>query len=93
MGLHQIASELGISHKHLINVIQHEFGNHPSYFYDFRIIKITKEILLKEDISIAEVARKFTYDPSNFSKFSKAGQVRHPEAFAKTKTKPKLPDN
>ncbi|AZB33373.1 helix-turn-helix domain-containing protein [Chryseobacterium bernardetii] len=81
MGLHQIASELGISHKHLINVIQHEFGNHPSYFYDFRIIKITKEILLKEDISIAEVARKFTYDPSNFSKFFKSRTGQTPGSF------------
>lgn len=71
MSLNQIASELAVSHKHLIAVIQHEFGRHPSYFYDVRIIKVIKEILLKEEVSIAEVARKFTCDPSNFSKFFK----------------------
>ncbi|REC63770.1 AraC family transcriptional regulator [Chryseobacterium pennae] len=81
MGLSQIASELAVSHKHLINIIQHEFGNHPSYFYDVKIIKITKEILLKEDVSIAEVARKFTYDPSNFSKFFKNRTGQTPGNF------------
>ena len=83
MGVSQIASELGISHKHLIDVIQHEFGNHPGYFYDNRIIKITKEILLKEDVSIAEIARKFTYDPSNFSKFFKKRTGQTPGDFRK----------
>ncbi|MEE6129857.1 helix-turn-helix domain-containing protein [Chryseobacterium arthrosphaerae] len=83
MSLNQIASELAVSHKHLIDVIQHEFGRHPSYFYDARIIKVIKEILLKEDVSIAEVARKFTYDPSNFSKFFKRRTGQTPGSFRK----------
>lgn len=81
MSLKQIASELAISHKHLIDVIQHEFGRHPSYFYDFRIIRVIKEILLKEEVSIAEVARKFSYDPSNFSKFFKRQTGQTPGSF------------
>ncbi|WP_336958950.1 helix-turn-helix domain-containing protein [Chryseobacterium contaminans] len=81
MALKQIASELAISHKHLIDSIQHEFGKHPGYFYDFKIIEKTKEILLKADISIAAIARKFTYDPSNFSKFFKSRTGQTPGSF------------
>jgi len=81
MELNKIASELAVSHKHLIDIIQHEFGNHPGYFYDFKIIEKTKEILLKADISIAAIARTFTYDPSNFSKFFKSRTGQTPGNF------------
>ncbi len=81
MELNQIASELAVSHKHLIDIIQHEFGNHPGYFYDFKIIEKTKEMLLKADVSIAAIARTFTYDPSNFSKFFKNRTGQTPGNF------------
>lgn len=83
MELNKIASELAVSHKHLIDIIQHEFGNHPGYFYDFKIIEKTKEILLKADVSIAAIARTFTYDPSNFSKFFKSRTGQTPGNFRK----------
>ncbi len=81
MGLNQIASELAISHKHLIDSNQHEFGKHPGYFYDFKIIEKIKEILLKADMSIAAIARKFIYDLSNFSKFFKNRTGQTPGSF------------
>ncbi|MBN9338057.1 MAG: AraC family transcriptional regulator [Chryseobacterium sp.] len=83
MELNKIASELAVSHKHLIDIIQREFGNHPGYFYDFKIIEKTKEILLKADVSIAAIARTFTYDPSNFSKFFKSRTGQTPGNFRK----------
>ncbi|MFC4687478.1 helix-turn-helix domain-containing protein [Epilithonimonas pallida] len=81
MTLNQIASELAVSHKHLIDIIQHELGSHPGYFYDFKIIEKTKEMLLEADVSIAAIARTFTYDPSNFSKFFKSRTGRTPSNF------------
>ncbi|WP_010255841.1 helix-turn-helix domain-containing protein [Myroides injenensis] len=69
--INQIASNLAISHKHLIAVIQGETGHHPCYFYDQKIIDKAKELLVNSHYSVAEIARMFTYDPSNFSKFFK----------------------
>ena len=71
MELNQVAAALFISHKHLSDTIQKETGNHPCHYYDLKIIEQAKEMLTGTDLSIAEIARKLTYDPSNFSKFFK----------------------
>ncbi|WP_426483149.1 helix-turn-helix domain-containing protein [Chryseobacterium sp. R2ACT005] len=71
MELNEIAGELAVSHKHLTDTIKKETGEHPCYFYDGKIIEQAKKMLINSDKSIAEVARIFTYDPSNFSKFFK----------------------
>lgn len=83
MELNQIASELAVSHKHLTHVIQKEFGQHPCHFYDFKIIERVQKILIETDLSVAEIARKFTYDPSNFSKFFKKWTGETPGNFRK----------
>jgi len=69
--LNQIAGELAISHKHLTDTIKKETGQHPCSFYDEKIIDQIKQMLITSDRSVAEIARIFTYDPSNFSKFFK----------------------
>ncbi|WP_426276782.1 helix-turn-helix domain-containing protein [Chryseobacterium sp. S-02] len=69
--INQVASELAVSHKHLTDTVQKEVGNHPCHFYDLKIIEVAKKMLINTDLSIAEIARKLTYDPSNFSKFFK----------------------
>lgn len=84
MELNQIASALSVSHKHLTHVIQKEFGRHPCYFYDFKIIERIKNILITTETSVAEIARNFTYDPSNFSKFFKKWTGETPGNFRKT---------
>ncbi|MBE8719939.1 helix-turn-helix domain-containing protein [Sphingobacterium pedocola] len=83
MEINQIASELFLSHKHLTDTVQKETGNHPCHFYDLKIVDKAKVLLADTDLSIAEVARKLTYDPSNFGKFFKkftgqtAGEFRN----------------
>ena len=79
--LNQIASEIAVSHKHLIDVMQQKYGNHPRHFYDAKIIDKAKDLLLNTDDSIAEIARKLTYDPSNFSKFFKKWTGETPGNF------------
>jgi len=71
MEINQIAQALFVSHKHLTDTIQTATGNHPCHFYDLKIIEQAKKMLTETDLSIAEIARKLTYDPSNFSKFFK----------------------
>ncbi|MGG5207347.1 helix-turn-helix domain-containing protein [Chryseobacterium sp. MIQD13] len=71
MELNEIAAQLAVSHKHLTDTIKKEKGQHPCYFYDEKIIDEAKAMIAGSDRSIAEIARVFTYDPSNFSKFFK----------------------
>lgn len=71
MEINQIASELFLSHKHLTDTVQKETGNHPCHFYDLKIVDKAKALLSDTDLSIAEIAKKLTYDPSNFGKFFK----------------------
>lgn len=71
MQLKQIANALFLSHSHLTDTIQQTMGHHPCHFYDLKIIEQAKKLLIETDYSVAEIARKLTYDPSNFSKFFK----------------------
>lgn len=69
--LGQIAKALHLSHSHLSDTLQQETGHHPCHFYDSKIIDKAKSLLVETDLSIADVAKKLTYDPSNFGKFFK----------------------
>ena len=81
--LNQIATELFVSHSHLSDTVQKETGNHPCYFYDSKIIDQSKNMLVKSNLPVAEIARKLTYDPSNFSKFFKKWTGTTPGEFRK----------
>lgn len=69
--INQIAKELCISHQHLSDVVQQETGHHPCYFYDHKIIEEAQVMLINSKVSISEIAKLLTYDPSNFTKFFK----------------------
>lgn len=69
--LNQIANALHISHSHLSDTLQQTTGHHPCHFYDLKIVDKAKSLLAETDLSIAVIARKLTYDPSNFGKFFK----------------------
>jgi len=85
--LNQIARELAVSHQHLTDIVQKEKGNHPCHFYDAKIIEKAKALLADPEVSIAEVAMKLTYDPSNFSKFFKKWTGITPGEFRKSQNK------
>lgn len=69
--LNQIANALHLSHSHLSDTVQQTTGHHPCHFYDLKIVDQAKALLTNTDLSIAEIAKKLTYDPSNFGKFFK----------------------
>lgn len=83
MELNEIAGKLAVSHKHLTDTVKKERGQHPCYFYDEKIINEAKAVIKDSDQSIAEIARVFTYDPSNFSKFFKKMTGTTPGEFRK----------
>lgn len=89
--LNQIANALHISHSHLSDTLQKSTGHHPCHFYDLKIVEKAKSLLKDTDLSIAFIAKKLTYDPSNFSKFFKkftgqtAGQFRKQQKPANLK--------
>ncbi|WP_336960433.1 AraC family transcriptional regulator [Chryseobacterium contaminans] len=84
MEVNEIAGRLAVSHKHLTDTIKKETGQHPCYFYDGEIIRQAKQMLADSDHSVAEIARIFTYDPSNFSKFFKKMTGETPGEFRKS---------
>jgi len=85
MELNEIAGKLAVSHKHLSDTVKKETGQHPCSFYDGKIIDQIKNMLMDSDKSVAEIARIFTYDPSNFSKFFKKMTGFTPGEFRNSK--------
>lgn len=85
--INKIADRLHISHPHLTDTIQKETGHHPCYYYDWRIIETAKKLLSNDSLSIADITRKLTYDPSNFSKFFKKLTGITPREFRKNSFK------
>ncbi|QIY90212.1 helix-turn-helix domain-containing protein [Chryseobacterium gallinarum] len=87
MEVNEIAGQLAISHKHLTDTVKKETGKHPCFFYDEKIIQESQLMLITSDKSVAEIARIFTYDPSNFSKFFKKMTGITPGEFRRSKIK------
>ena len=67
----RIASDLAVSHTHFTDTIKETLGLPPCFYYDEKIINKAKEMLVDRRMMPAEVARRLTCDPSNFSKFFK----------------------
>lgn len=79
--IRDIARELCIDHGHLGNTVKQTTGRHPCYFFDMKIIEKAKELLLHTSLSASEIARRLTYDPSNFNKFFKKNTGISPAAY------------
>lgn len=67
--INEIATQLFLDPGHLSNTVKLVTGHHPCYFFDKKIIEKAKQLLKDTDLSISEIARTLTYDPSNFNKF------------------------
>ncbi|MBL7880385.1 MAG: helix-turn-helix transcriptional regulator [Chryseobacterium gambrini] len=87
--LNQIAKLLHVSHSHLSDTLQRETGHHPCHFYDLKIVDKAKFLLTDTELSIAEIAKKLTYDPSNFGKFFKKWTGETPGNFRRENKLPK----
>jgi AraC family transcriptional regulator of adaptative response / methylphosphotriester-DNA alkyltransferase methyltransferase len=65
------AEKLFIHPTHLSNTIKLTTGKAPCFFFEEKLMQISREMLAANKLPIAEIARKLTYDPSNFTKFFK----------------------
>jgi AraC-like DNA-binding protein len=80
-GVGDIAALLHIHPTHLSNTIRVELKQSPCDIYEEKLMGIAKELILTTDLSIAEIARQLTFDPSNFSKFFKHFEGITPKQF------------
>ena len=69
--IRDVAELLHIHPRHLSNTIKLVTGNSPCSFVEDKILDIAKQHLEDNKMSIAEIAKMLTYDPSNFTKFFK----------------------
>jgi AraC-like DNA-binding protein len=66
---------------HLSNTIKSATGHSPCYFFEEKLMDISKSMLQNLSIPISEIARTLTYDPSNFTKFFKHFSGQTPKQY------------
>ena len=79
--IRDFAAMLHIHPAHLSNTIKEVTGRSTCDFYEERLLKISKELLLDTSLSISQIAAHLTYDPSNFTKFFKQYTGITPKKF------------
>jgi len=75
------ADMLHVHPNHLSNTLREAFGKSPCAIYEEKLLAAAKELLLNTPDTIAQIAHKLTYDPSNFTKFFKNYEGITPKAF------------
>ena len=66
---------------HLSHTIKEVTGKSSCDLFEERLVNVSKELLLTTNMSIAQIAARLTYDPSNFTKFFKAFTGTTPKKF------------
>lgn len=69
--IRDFAGQLCIHPTHLSNTLKLTTGEAPCAIYERKLVAVSKELLSNPRQSVAEVAARLTYDPSNFTKFFK----------------------
>ncbi|MDU0372434.1 helix-turn-helix domain-containing protein [Hymenobacter endophyticus] len=69
--IRDFAGQLCIHPTHLSNTLKLTTGEAPCAIYERKLVAVSKELLSNRQQSVAEVAARLTYDPSNFTKFFK----------------------
>ncbi|MDB5269831.1 MAG: DNA-binding protein [Hymenobacter sp.] len=79
--IRDFAGILCIHPTHLSNTIKGATGHAPCYFFEARILEVSRELLRDPSRSVASIAANLTYDPSNFTKFFKRFQGCTPKQY------------
>jgi AraC family transcriptional regulator of adaptative response / methylphosphotriester-DNA alkyltransferase methyltransferase len=69
--IREFANILHIHPVHLSNTIKEVTGRSSCDLYEERLVNLSKEMIATTSLSISQIARQLTYDPSNFTKFFK----------------------
>jgi len=81
--IHDIANMVNIHPIHLSNTIKDVTGKSPCDICNAKTIDFAKQLLNNNDITIASVARKLTFDPTNFTKYFKKHTGKTPSEYRK----------
>jgi AraC family transcriptional regulator, regulatory protein of adaptative response / methylphosphotriester-DNA alkyltransferase methyltransferase len=79
--IREFATMLHVHPVHLSNTIREVTGQSTCSLYEERLVLISKGLLLTTNLPVAQIARKLTYDPSNFTKFFKHFTGTTPKKF------------
>lgn len=77
----EFAQILHLHPVHLSHTIKEVTGKSSCDLFEERLVNVSKELLLTTNLSIAQVAARLTYDPSNFTKFFKQYTGTTPKQF------------
>jgi len=69
--IRDFAGQLCLHPTHLSNTVKLATGEAACAIYERKLVAVAKELLLDPHHSVAAVAARLTYDPSNFTKFFK----------------------
>jgi AraC family transcriptional regulator, regulatory protein of adaptative response / methylphosphotriester-DNA alkyltransferase methyltransferase len=69
--IRDFANLLHIHPVHLSNTVKEVTGKSACNLFEDRLVTLSKEMIATSPLSIGEIARQLTYDPSNFVKFFK----------------------
>ena len=71
LDIHKIADMIHINATHLSNTIKERTGKSPCDICNEKTVDLIKKLLVTTDLSIAAIAFKLTYEPTNFTKYFK----------------------
>lgn len=69
--IRDFANLLHIHPVHLTNTIKEVTGKSPCDHFEERLVALAKDMIATSRLSMGDIARQLTYDPSNFIKFFK----------------------
>jgi AraC-like DNA-binding protein len=79
--IRDLANLLHIHPIHLSNTIKEVTGKSACDLFEERLVTLAKELIATTSLSIGDIARQLTYDPSNFVKFFKKYVGMTPKAY------------
>lgn len=79
--IRDFAGMLHIHPVHLSHTIKEVTGRSTCNLFEEKLVTAAKELLLDKNLSIAQIAARLTYDPSNFTKFFKKYAGMTPKKF------------
>ncbi|MFT3826225.1 MAG: AraC family transcriptional regulator [Chitinophagaceae bacterium] len=76
-----VAKEMHIHPTHLSNTVKEVTGKAPCFFFEEKLMNISKKMLADPSVSVASIARRLTFDTSNFTKFFKRFEGVTPSVY------------
>jgi AraC family transcriptional regulator, regulatory protein of adaptative response / methylphosphotriester-DNA alkyltransferase methyltransferase len=80
------AGMLHVHPRHLSNTVHEVMGKSPCDLYEEKLLAVAKELLHDPKLSISDIARQLSFDPSNFTKYFRRYNGTTPKQFRQSLT-------